>query len=125
MDFSSPLFIILCAHGVITFSAGFLMLKKPPKKINHLYGYRTKRSMSSQEKWDFAQQYSSHEMIRQGIVITGIGLVNLFLSVSEIVSVLIAITLIIFSVILLLFKTEKQLKQKFETDETLSRNTEV
>lgn len=75
--------------------------------------------MSSQEKWDFAQKYSSQEMIRQGIVITGIGLVNLFLSVSEIVSVLIAISLIIISVILLLFKTEKQLKQKFDAHETL------
>lgn len=28
----------------------------PPKKINHMYGYRTRRSMASQEKWDFANR---------------------------------------------------------------------
>ena len=30
---------------------------KPPKKINTVYGYRTKRSMSSQEMWDEANRY--------------------------------------------------------------------
>lgn len=32
---------------------------KPPKKINGLYGYRTRRSMDSQLAWDYAQAYFS------------------------------------------------------------------
>ncbi len=125
MDLSSPLFIILCTHGLITLSAGFIMLKKPPKKINHLYGYRTKSSMSSQEKWDFAQNYSSKEMIRQGVVIIGIGLIGIFIKLSEIISVFIALSLVIASVILLLYKTEKKLKQSFKENENIQRNTEI
>ena len=34
---------------------GAVFLKRPPKRVNGFYGYRTQRSMSSQEAWDFAQ----------------------------------------------------------------------
>ena len=30
--------------------------RHPPEKINHVYGYRTARSMRNQETWDFAHQ---------------------------------------------------------------------
>ena len=36
---------------------GRIMEKKPPKKINGIYGYRTSRSMKNQDTWDFAQTY--------------------------------------------------------------------
>lgn len=35
---------------------GFVMRKHPPKDINPIYGYRTARSMQSQEAWDYAHQ---------------------------------------------------------------------
>jgi len=41
----------------------FLFKRFPPKKINHLYGYRTPRSMKSQEAWDCANQYSSNTFV--------------------------------------------------------------
>ncbi len=41
---------------------GILMQKVAPKKINWWCGYRTKRSMASQEAWDFAQSYSGKWM---------------------------------------------------------------
>ncbi|MGL4570807.1 MAG: SdpI family protein [Clostridium sp.] len=34
---------------------GIILKMKPPKKINHFYGYRTTRSMASQKAWDYAQ----------------------------------------------------------------------
>lgn len=36
---------------------GKVMIKYPPKKINGIYGYRTRRSMKNQETWDFAHAY--------------------------------------------------------------------
>ena len=36
------------------FAIGVVMAKRPPKRINHFCGYRTKRSMESQAAWDFA-----------------------------------------------------------------------
>ena len=38
---------------------GWLLKKFPPKKINHLYGYRTQRSMKNQATWEAANTYSS------------------------------------------------------------------
>ena len=38
---------------------GWLLKKYPPKKINHLYGYRTQRSMKNQATWEAANTYSS------------------------------------------------------------------
>ena len=34
-----------------------------PKKINDFYGYRTKRSMRSQDAWDIPQRYANRLMI--------------------------------------------------------------
>lgn len=36
---------------------GTRFLKKPPARINSLYGYRTARSMRSQAAWEFAHRY--------------------------------------------------------------------
>lgn len=40
--------------------------KHPPKKINWIYGYRTKRSTASQAAWDFAHRYCSGLWLRLG-----------------------------------------------------------
>lgn len=42
-----PLTMLLC---------GVWMLRRPPKDINHLLGYRTRRSMKNQQTWDFAHR---------------------------------------------------------------------
>lgn len=49
--------------------------KHPPRRINGLYGYRTRRSSSSQAAWDFAQAYCGAIFLRWGramSVVTGI-----------------------------------------------------
>ncbi|MDA0356796.1 MAG: SdpI family protein, partial [Bacteroidetes bacterium] len=59
LPFDNPLFLIPSTSGLIFMLAGFIMLKLPPKKINSLYGYRTRSSMKNQERWDFSQKYSA------------------------------------------------------------------
>ena len=41
----------------VMIGCGLLFMKKPPKKVNGWYGYRTSRSMRNQDTWDFAQRY--------------------------------------------------------------------
>lgn len=36
---------------------GWRFQKNPPHEINAAFGYRTNRSMKSQDAWDFAQEY--------------------------------------------------------------------
>ena len=43
--------------------------KKPPEKINHIYGYRTARSMKNQETWRFAHETCGRLWVRLGAVL--------------------------------------------------------
>ncbi|MDR0791476.1 MAG: SdpI family protein [Methanomassiliicoccaceae archaeon] len=54
--------------GVIFTVLGWVLYKKPPSKINSVYGYRTPRSMSDQKLWDFSQRYSGKLMAYVGII---------------------------------------------------------
>ncbi len=58
-DQINPLTLILGVTGLIFYVAGYIQFKYPPKKINHFYGYRTKKSMRSQEVWNYAQTFSA------------------------------------------------------------------
>ena len=40
--------------------------KKPPEKINHIYGYRTARSMKNQETWRFSHETCGRLWVRLG-----------------------------------------------------------
>ena len=101
-----PLFIV----GFVFAVAALISLKFPPKKINSLYGYRTSRSMKNQENWDIAQRYSSQLMLKQGLVMLAIGGMLIALPLTEEVSAVISIALLIVSVIVLFVQTEKKLK---------------
>lgn len=46
---------------------GVVFLRWPPKEINGVYGYRTARSMASQEAWDFAHAYCGRLWFRMGL----------------------------------------------------------
>jgi len=56
----------LMALGYLAFMllVSFIFVKFPPKKINYLYGYRTKRSMTNQEIWKVANTYSARLMVK-------------------------------------------------------------
>lgn len=45
---------------------GWIFQKHPPRRVNGLYGYRTARSMKSQELWNFAQQLCGRLWWRMG-----------------------------------------------------------
>ena len=100
---------LLC--GAIFIIASLVMLKFPPKNINHLYGYRTPKSMKNIENWRFAQKYSSYRMLASGVFLMLISFVFPYLKLTETQAVSTAIILLVASVIYMLFKTEKALKQ--------------
>lgn len=46
--------------GPLMVVLSFIFKRFTPKKINPIYGYRTPRSMRSQEAWDCANRYCTH-----------------------------------------------------------------
>jgi len=58
---------------------GYIYWKWPPKKINQIYGYRTRRSMKNQEIWDYANKIGAQAIIYTGIITMSFGLIPLFI----------------------------------------------
>ncbi|WP_162098300.1 SdpI family protein [Fictibacillus macauensis] len=50
---------------------------KSPKHINAFYGYRTARSMRSQEAWDYAQQLLALYTFRIALLLTALSTLTL------------------------------------------------
>ncbi len=112
--FENPLINITFFVGLLFFIAGFFMYKFPQKKINSLYGYRTSSSMENQEKWNFAQNYSSIEMMKLGILLTFSCVLNLFTKFDNLTNMIIGLGLMVSMVILLFYRVEKAIKEKFK-----------
>lgn len=56
------------ALPLIMMIAGWMMWKHCPKKINGIYGYRTKRSRMNQETWKFAHKYCGRLWWKTGLI---------------------------------------------------------
>ena len=109
----NPLFFIPVLTGLIFIIAGIILLKFPPKKINGFYGYRTASSMKDQERWDFAQLYSSKEMIRLGFLLALFGLIGLKYHPDEKTGVFLVMGFLILMIIVLIVRVELAIKNKF------------
>ncbi len=112
----NPLFLLLTVTGLSFVIVAIITLKYPPKKINNIYGYRTKSSMKSDDRWEFSQKFSSALMLKYGSMLSIAGILALFTSFSEIVSVIIFSFLLLLVVSALFIQTEKAIKVKFGED---------
>ena len=95
-NYQNVIFIILTIVGVAFLLISLFLINFPPKEINGLYGYRTSRSMQTQEAWDFSQRYSSKIMIIIGAFYTLIGVSSLFLpKLDDMLSALLSIVIVL------------------------------
>lgn len=102
--------------GIVFMITAGIVYKFPPKKINYLYGYRTTASMKSQERWDFAQRYSSLKMFQAGVVMLLLSFFGLLLPFEENTKFVIGLLLALPSCIFMFFSTERAIKKKFPND---------
>jgi len=114
----NPLFLTPALSGSIFIMAGFVLLKFPPTKINGINGYRTPRSMRSQEEWDFAQTYSAKQLIKYGLVSLTCSVIGLFISVKENLAVVVGVFITILFAVIPIIRTEKALKTRFKNQST-------
>lgn len=108
----SILFIAACL-----ISTGIIFKRNLPKRINYIYGYRTKNAMKSQDHWDFAQKKAATELIRSGLWLCPSLLLTFGIPSGEsyipyILGVIIVLTLI--CGLMPVYKTEKALKKEFD-----------
>lgn len=111
----NQLYIALGYCGLMLFIA-WLLKKYPPKKINHLYGYRTKRSMKSQFTWDSANKYSALIFFKICLYsfLIPVALYFLYPQLNVLITI-VTNTLLLFY---MLYATEKHLKTCFDSQGT-------
>ncbi|MDA9851449.1 SdpI family protein [Flavobacteriaceae bacterium] len=112
LQFNS-LSLILVLTGFIFYVAGFVQYKYPPKRINHLYGYRTKKSMSNLKIWKFAQSYAAKKMQGLGFSLFFLGLILSVIDINKGLGIWLGIALVTAAPFLMLFEIEKELKKRF------------
>ena len=87
MDIGFWIFMLVCAliTPVIMVITGIFFTKRPPKEINDLYGYHTKRSIQSPEAWKFANEYLGRLWLVAGLIMIPLSaaLMLLFLGSDE------------------------------------------
>ncbi len=112
--FENPLVTIPFFNGLLFIIVGVVLFYFPSKKINVLYGYRTKNSMSSQELWDFSQKYSAKVMMWLGVVLMCSSFFTVYIDFGKVINVILGITLLILAVIILRIVVEKAITKKIE-----------
>ena len=68
---------------VIILVVALIARAKPNKEINSTFGYRTKKSMSSQENWDKAQELMAKYMLIISVVMIVVSSVSAFFIVTR------------------------------------------
>lgn len=104
---------------VIMIIAGYMMHKHPPKEINGIYGYRTRRSMKNAETWKFAHYYCGRLWQKVGLILLIPTIVSMLPFVNSNENVVGIVTLIVISIQVLvlvgsIFPVESALKKNFD-----------
>lgn len=110
---------VMILVGAVLLLAWVISRFFPPKGINGIYGYRTPRSMRTDESWAHAQKLSNRYMLGLALVFLTVGAAFLFVDLSgwsamEIMGVTIGVLVVGFGV--LIFQVEKSLRRKFPKD---------
>lgn len=56
---------------------GKLCSKKPPKNINHVFGYRTNMSMKNKDTWKFAHEFVGRLWFKLGLILLPLSIIPL------------------------------------------------
>ena len=98
---------------------GFLFVKKVPKEINYIFGYRTSMSMKNEDTWSFAHRYCGRLWLITGALMLVGTLVAMCLLIGKSEDTLGgvgAVICIVQTVILIIpiIPTEVALRKKFD-----------
>lgn len=99
--------------GLIFVITGLILYYFPPKKINYLYGYRTKNSMKNLERWTFAQRHSAKLMMYCGSILLITGIAGIILKLDDNLMKIVGLAELIILVAFLFIKTETDINRKF------------
>jgi uncharacterized membrane protein len=105
--------LMLLTFGIVFIFVGLVEYVFPPKSRNQK-GYRTKNSLKSQERWDFAQKYSAKMALISVSCLIGISFIGSSLPFSDTTGFIASLIVIAFFMFFIRQKTERAIKDKFD-----------
>jgi len=113
--------MLLIEIGILFALVGGLIFKLfPPKRINHIYGYRSRFAMKAQSIWDEGQKYCANGFILTGIIMSILGLFEhfLFRGMNVVVTIenTVEATEVLLSILVIYICCEIHLKNMFNED---------
>ena len=98
---------------------GFCFIRKAPKEINFVFGYRTEMSMKNKDTWEFAHRYCGKLWLITGAIMLFLSLVAMcfLIGMSEDVIGNAGLIISLAEIALLIipiFPTERALKRTFD-----------
>ena len=100
---------------------GRYFMKKSPKEINYIFGYRTNMSMKNKDTWDFAHKYFGKRWFRLGWLLIPISVIPMLFVIGkgeDIIGTVGMVVMVIDLILLIapIFSTERALKNIFDKD---------
>ena len=93
---------------------GYIYKFYPPKKPNYIYGYRTRRTMSNQNIWDYANKIGARMIILAGWLVMVIGVLSTYLFPDE--SILITAAAMVITLLAGYYFCELDLNRHFDRE---------
>ena len=100
---------------------GRYFMKKSPKEINYIFGYRTNMSMKNKDTWDFAHNYFGKLWFRLGWLLIPISVIPMLFVIGkgeDIIGTVGMVVMVIDLILLIapIFPTERALKKVFDKE---------
>lgn len=100
---------------------GRYFMKKSPKEINYIFGYRTNMSMKNKDTWDFAHNYFGKLWFHLGWLLIPISVIPMLFVIGkgeDIIGTVGMVVMVIDLILLIapIFPTERALKKIFDKD---------
>ena len=119
MGFWIYMFIMDLLIPIIMILFGRAFLKKAPKEINYVFGYRTSRSMKNRDTWEFAHRYCGKIWLICGLALIPIvaGIMLCFIGADTKTVGYVGAALLVFPLLLIILSvilTERALKNTFD-----------
>ena len=111
---SGTLSLIIIFDGLFFLGLSYYYLKCPPKKVNEIYGYRTRKSMSNQDIWDIANKRNAEDLVKYSWVLLVTGVLLWIFQISYAMIIHLAIMLVGLAVAM--FSTIRYLNEHFDAN---------
>ena len=113
-DFWIWMFIVNMIIPIVMLIIGVVFQTNPPRRMNSIYGYRTKRSLKDEKSWLFAQNYLGKTWFKMSLVLSPVTILLMLMVYQKLIDTIAYMTLFIvaiqvFVLLSAIFMTEKAL----------------